>query len=169
MSRTDRPDSDPLDDGNPILDFRRRFALWNNLSFWRQWALGASLAAVALSGVLVFHTTAAPGYVAVLRSADDGPTWLVSANAADGVLSVRPVGVSTGDGQSYALWAIADDGAPQSLGTIRSSGETAIQLDVEFARRISDATALALMAAGEAPSAATGRPIYRGQWLPLAR
>ena len=48
MSRTDPPE-----DGNPILDFRRRFALWNNLSFWRQWALGGSLAALALLAVVV--------------------------------------------------------------------------------------------------------------------
>ncbi len=169
MSRTDPPGSDPDEGGNPILDFRRRFALWNNLSFWRQWALGANLAALAFLAVIVFDTPSAPGYVAVLRSGHEGPAWLVTANTTEGVLSVRPVGGLSTGGQTYELWAIPDQEAPRSLGTVRASGEIEIPLDVELARAISGATALAIGPAGQSPTAAPNRPMYRGQLLPLAR
>lgn len=166
MSRTDRPDTDPQDAESPVLDFRRRFALWNNLSFWRQWAVGASLAAIALLAVAVLHTPAAPGYVAVLTPDDDRPAWLVTANTADGVFIVRPVGALNTGGQSYELWMISGDGVPRSLGTVGSSGETAIPLDVELARRIAGIV-LAIAPEGEPPRAISDRPIYRGQLLPL--
>lgn len=169
MSRTDRPDHDPPDAENPVLDFRRRFALWNNLSFWRQWAVGASLAAIALLAVAVLHTPAAPGYVAVLTPDDDRPAWLVTANTADGVLSVQPNGASIGDGESYELWAIPREGAPRSLGTVRGSGETEIPLDVEFARRIAEAASLVIGPAGQSPTAPSDRRSYRGRLLSFAR
>ena len=166
MSRTDRSDSDPREGGNPILDFRRRFALWNNLSFWRQWALGGSLAALALLAVLVLDRPGSPHYVAVLQSGEDHPAWLVSANTVEGVFIVRPVGALNAGGQSYELWMISGDGVPQSLGTVGSSGETAIPLDVELARRIAGIV-LAIAPEGEPPRAISDRPIYRGQMLPL--
>ena len=169
MSRTDRPGPDPLDGGNPVLDFRRRFALWNNLSFWRQWAVGASLAAGALLALTVFDTPSAPGYVSVLRSANDDPAWLVSVNTAEGALSVRPVGTLRAGEETYELWAIPDEGTPRSLGTVRASGETAFQLDVELARRIAGTGALVIGPAGVSPTAAPDRRLYRGQLLPLAR
>ena len=169
MSRTDRPGPDPLDGGYPVLDFRRRFALWNNLSFWRQWAVGASLAAGALLALVVFDTPSAPGYVSVLRSADDDPAWLVSVNTAEGALSVRPVGTLRADEETYELWAIPNEGTPRSLGTVRASGETAFQLDIEHARRVVGAGALVIGPAGVSPMAAPDRRIYRGQLLPLAR
>ncbi len=164
MSRTDPPE-----DGNPILDFRRRFALWNNLSFWRQWALGGSLAALALLAVVVLDRPGSPHYVAVLQSGEDDPAWLVSASTADGVLSVRPLGAARADGQPYELWAISEDGTPRSLGTIRATGETAIPLDVELARRIAGASALAIGPPGVSPTASSARGIYWGQLLPPGR
>ena len=164
MSRTDGPEG-----GNPILDFRRRFALWNNLSFWRQWAFGGSLAALALLAVVVLDRPDSPHYVAVLQSGENDPAWLVSASTADGVLSVRPLGAASADGQPYELWAISEDGAARSLRTIRPGGETAIPLDVELARRIAGANALAIGPPGMSPVAASARGIYRGQMLPLGR
>lgn len=164
MSRTDRPE-----DGNPILDFRRRFALWNNLSFWRQWALGGSLAALALLAVVVLDRPGSPHYVAVLQSGGGDPAWLVSASTVDGVLSVRPLGAAGADGQPYELWAISEEGAPRSLGTIRAIGETAIPLDIERARRIAGASALAIGPPGVSPTASSARGIYRGRILPPGR
>ena len=169
MSRTDRPGPDPLDGGNPVLDFRRRFALWNNLSFWRQWAVGASLAAIALLGVLVLDTPTAPGYVAVLRSAEDNPAWLVSADTAEGVLSVRPIGAWDAARQSFELWAIPPESAPQPLGVVRTSGATEIPLDVELARKIAGAAALVIGPAGQPPTETADRRSYRGDLLPLHR
>ena len=168
MSRTDRPDSDPREGGNPILDFRRRFSLWNNLSFWRQWAFGASLAALALLAVVVLDRPGSPRYVAVLQSGEDEPAWLVSANTAAGVLSVRALDAASADGQPYELWAISEEGTSRSLGTIRAIGETAIPLDFELARRIAGANALAIGPSGVSPAAAPDRT-YRGQLLPLSR
>lgn len=169
MSRTDRPGPDPLDGGNPILDFRRRFALWNNLSFWRQWAVGASLAAVAFLAVIVLDAPSAPGYVAVLRSAEDNPAWLVSADTAEGVLSVRPIGAWGAARQSFELWAIPLGSAPQPLGAVRAAGETDIPLDVELVRKIADAATLAIGPAGQPPTETAGRRSYRGNLLPLHR
>ena len=169
MSRTDRPGPDPPDDGNPVLDFRRRFALWNNLSFWRQWAVGASLAAIAFLAVIVLDGPTAPGYVAVLRSADDNPAWLVSADTVEGALSVRLVGARSAAGQTFQLWAIPSEGVAQSLGAIPASGETDIPLDVELARKVASAETLVIGPAGVSPMAASVGRIYRGQLLPLAR
>ena len=169
MSRTDRPDSDSGEGGNPVLDFRRRFALWNNLSFWRQWALGASLAALAFLAVIVLDTPSAPGYVAVLRSGHEGPAWLVTANTTEGVLTIRPLGASNAGGRAYELWTIPEESTPLSLGTVQVSGETAIPLDIGLARRIADAGALAIVPEGESPASASNRPMYRGQLLSLAR
>ena len=169
MSRTDGPHSDPLDDGNPVLDFRRRFALWNNLSFWRQWALGASLAAIAFLAVIVRDAPTAPGYVAVLQSADDNPAWLVSADTAEGVLSVRPIGAWGAAAQSFELWAIPPESAPQPLGAVRTSGATEIPLDVELARKIAGAATFVIGPAGQPPTETAGRRSYRGDLLPLYR
>ena len=169
MSRTDRPGSDPREGGDRVSDFRRRFALWNNLSFWRQWALGASLTALAFLGVIVLDTPGGPHFVAVLQSGADSPAWLVSANTAEGVLSVRPIAALSPGARTYELWAIPGEGAPRSLGTVAASGETAIPLDVELARRIAGTATLVIGPAGESPTAAAGRPMYRGQLLPLAR
>ena len=169
MSRTDRPGPAPPDDGNPVLDFRRRFALWNNLSFWRQWAVGASLAAVAFLAVIVLDAPSAPGYVAVLRSADDGPAWLVSADTAEGVLSVRPLGAWGAARQSFELWAIPPGSAPEPLGAVRTSGATEIPLDVELARKIAGAAAFVIGPAGQPPTEPAGRRSYRGDLLSLHR
>lgn len=169
MSRTERPDSDPLEGGNPVIDFRRRFALWNNLSFWRQWALGASLAALAFLAVVVLDRPAAPGYVAVLGPGNNGAAWLVTANTAEGVLSVRPIGAAIEDGQSYELWAIPHGGAPQSLGVVRAPGETEIALDIELVRKIAGAATLAIGAAGQPPTETASRQVYRGRLQSLAQ
>ena len=168
MSRTDPPDPDPREGGNPILDFRRRFALWNNLSFWRQWALGGSLAALALLAVVVLDRPGSPRYVAVLQSGEDNPAWLVSANTVENVLSIRPVAASDPDGKSYWLWLIPAQGPPQSLGAIGNSKETEIPIDIDLARAISGAAAfgISLEPAGGPPAGTyTGTLLFLGKSL----
>ena len=172
MSRTDRPDPDPREGGNPIQDFRRRFALWNNLSFWRQWALGGSLAALALLAVVVLDRPGSPHYVAVLQSGEDDPAWLVSANTEGNVLSIRPVAALKPDGKSYWLWLIPDRGRPRPLGAIGSSGETTIPIDIDLARAISGAAAfgVSLEPAGGPPTGMpTGALLFLGKSLSVTR
>ena len=158
--------------GNPILDFRRRFALWNNLSFWRQWALGGSLAALALLAVVVLDRPGSPHYVAVLQSGGDDPAWLVSANTVENVLSIRPVAELNPDGKTYWLWMIPAQGSPRSLGAIGDSGETAIPIDIDLARAISGAAAfgISLEPAGGPPAGTpSGALLFLGKSLSLTR
>lgn len=139
-----------------------------SLSFWRSFALMAgALACVLLAAFLWFpqRTSVEPVFVAVLASSDGAPRAVVSMQSPDlvRVRIVKPWKITL-ERRDLELWALPKDGAPRSLGTVTTAGETRLHIRSSDPR-ILDATAFAISlepSGGSLTGAPTGPVLCSG-------
>jgi anti-sigma-K factor RskA len=161
--------------------------LSESLTFWRGWAIGATvLAAIAIfvaARALLPSTPAtsnapmiaewrAPGstHVAVLNNQDAHAVMLVAWDATHDTITVqRLAGAAPPQGRALQLWAVPPQGHPVSLGVLPASGETKLSA---HAQRPDSYTALAIsvepMGGSPNPDGPSGPIVYVGKLLPVS-
>lgn len=149
--------------------------LWHCLSFWRRWAIAATVCAVmaitfALRSLLpgLSGQSAAPaiGYVAILNDNQAHAGMLVTWDARRRVLVFKALApYPLNAAQVMQLWGLPPRGQPQALGLLPRQGVLEIQMDrpPPF-----PALAISVEPAGGSPNphAPSGPVIYHGVLLP---
>lgn len=143
--------------------------------FWPALAMAATLAAVALAGMLVTGlpgrieppaaSDQAPRFASIIRDADSGAGWLVTAYPDQGKLQVVALrGYPVADQKSLELWLLPPGGAPLSVGLLPQQGSASMSLPVSAAASLTaDAKlAVSLEPAGGSP---TGAPTGAVLWV----
>lgn len=155
-----------------IAESQIRSAPARGLSFWRGLAGFASVAALALAGLLATPEPVRPPVVIVLNATEaaagtpggTAPGSIVASISGDGrAVVTQPVAqVAVQPDRVLELWAVPGSGAPRSLGLISASGATV----VPKAQQLKGAAALAvsLEPTGGSPTGApTGPVLYVGK------
>jgi anti-sigma-K factor RskA len=137
-----------------------RVGLWQNVRFWRGFALGASaLAAAALAALIYVGPIAAPSVPLVARlDAEGGQAGFVAAvDSGHGNLTIVPAALLGAEQKSLELWLIPPGDKPHSLGLIDPSRPVTIKVPRDLLARVSDEAVLAVSLEPEGGSP-TGQP-----------
>jgi anti-sigma-K factor RskA len=162
-------------------------SVFENLAFWRGWALGVTgLAVVALvvavrsllpSGVtpstaptVAQQTEAAVTHVAVLNDKQTHPVMLVAWDEAHSTMTLHPLGkVDLPAGRAMELWGIPANGHPVSLGLLPDSASGKVTAGQQKPESYT-ALAVSIEAPGGSPdhNAPTGPVVFSGKLLPVS-
>lgn len=163
-------------------------SLFENLAFWRGWALGVTgLAAVAvvvavrsLLPVATPPATAptiaqqqpetAVSHVAVLNNKDSHPVMLVAWDETHSSMTLHPLGnVELPAGKAMELWGIPANGHPVALGMLPDSASGKVPAGVQKPESYA-ALAVSIEAPGGSPNpnAPTGPVVFSGKLLPVS-
>ncbi|MEZ0603378.1 anti-sigma factor domain-containing protein [Paraburkholderia sp. IW21] len=161
--------------------------IFENLAFWRGWALGVTgLAAVAVvvavrsllpsSTVPSTVTTvaqqpeAAVSHVAVLNNKEAHPVMLVAWDEVHSTMTLHPLGkVDLPAGRAMELWGIPANGHPVSLGLLPDSASGKVTAGQQKPQSYA-ALAVSIEAPGGSPdhNAPTGPVVFSGKLLPVS-
>lgn len=162
-------------------------SLFENLAFWRGWALGVTgVAAVALvvavRSLLPSATTPATAptvaqqpetavsHVAVLNNKEAHPVMLVAWDEAHSTMTVHPLGkVDLPEGRAMELWGIPASGHPVSLGMLPDSANGKVTAGQQKPESYA-ALAVSIEAPGGSPdhNAPSGPVVFTGKLLPVS-
>ncbi|CAB3640600.1 hypothetical protein LMG24238_00228 [Paraburkholderia sediminicola] len=162
-------------------------SIFENLAFWRGWAIGVTgFAAVALvvavrsllpSGVtpstaptVAQQPEAAVSHVAVLNDKDSHPVMLVAWDEARSTMTLHPLGkVDLPAGRAMELWGIPASGHPVSLGLLPDSASGKVTAGQQKPESYA-ALAVSIEAPGGSPdhNAPTGPVVFSGKLLPVS-
>lgn len=146
-----------------VAGWRRRVAAWR---------IATGVATTVALGALAFIYLQRPEQVgqvtpliAVLKPADSGAVWLVSAQTGQTV--IRPISQpQLAPGRSFELWAVPANGTPVSLGLLDPQGPTVLKLPPERLARVAPGETLAVSiepAGGSPTGQPTGPVVYTGR------
>ena len=149
---------------------RRAPAGLSRLAFWRGLAAVASVAALALGGLLAVPDPVLPPIVVVLNATETvaaggaANTFIAGVSGDRRALVTRPLlTVALQNDRVLELWALAGTGAPRSLGLISASRATVVSR--RDALRGATGLAVSLEPVGGSPTGApTGPVLYVGQF-----
>jgi anti-sigma-K factor RskA len=162
-------------------------SVFENLAFWRGWALGVTgLAAVAVVVAVrsLLPSTTAPvtaptvaqqpetavSHVAVLNNKDAHPVMLVAWDEAHSTMTVHPLGkVELPAGRAMELWGIPASGHPVSLGMLPDSANGKVTAGQQKPENYA-ALAVSIEAPGGSPdhNAPSGPVVFTGKLLPVS-
>ncbi|HZZ05314.1 anti-sigma factor [Paraburkholderia sp.] len=162
-------------------------SIFENLAFWRGWALGVTgLAAVAVvvavrsllpAGVtpataptVAQQPETAVSHVAVLNNKEAHPVMLVAWDEARSTLTLHPLGkVNLPAGRAMELWGIPANGHPVSLGMLPDSASGRVAAGVQKPESY-EALAVSIEAPGGSPdhNAPSGPVVFSGKLLPVS-
>lgn len=162
-------------------------SIFENLAFWRGWALGVTgLAAVAVvvavRSLLPSATTPATApvvaqqpetavtHVAVLNNKDSHPVMLVAWDEAHSTMTLHPLGnVELPAGRAMELWGIPASGHPVALGMLPDSASGKVPAGQQKPESYA-ALAVSIEAPGGSPNpdAPSGPVVYSGKLLPVS-
>ncbi|MGQ7935233.1 anti-sigma factor [Paraburkholderia sp. D1E] len=162
-------------------------SIFENLAFWRGWALGVTgLAAVAVvvavrsllpSGVtpstaptVAQQPETAVSHVAVLNNKEAHPVMLVAWDEAHSTMTLHPLGkVDLPAGRAMELWGIPANGHPVSLGMLPDSASGKVTAGVQKPESY-EALAVSIEAPGGSPdhNAPSGPVVFSGKLLPVS-
>ncbi|TDY21157.1 anti-sigma-K factor RskA [Paraburkholderia sp. BL6665CI2N2] len=162
-------------------------SIFENLAFWRGWALGVTgLAAVAVvvavrsllpsatppvtAPIVAQQPEAAVSHVAVLNNKDAHPVMLVAWDEAHSTMTVQPLGkVDLPAGRAMELWGIPASGHPVSLGMLPDSANGKVTAGQQKPENYA-ALAVSIEAPGGSPdhNAPSGPVVFTGKLLPVS-
>ncbi|MFM0291764.1 Anti-sigma-K factor RskA [Burkholderia sp. WP9] len=162
-------------------------SLFENLAFWRGWALGVTgVAAVALvvavrsllpsatapvtAPTVAQQPETAVSHVAVLNNKDAHPVMLVAWDEAHSTMTVHPLGkVDLPAGRAMELWGIPASGHPVSLGMLPDSANGKVTAGQQKPESYA-ALAVSIEAPGGSPdhNAPSGPVVFTGKLLPVS-
>lgn len=122
-------------------------SLWQSLTFWRSFAIGAAALAAASIGALTFieiSPVARPPMLATLGASNGQPTFVAAVNAGGTGLLVVPAALLTSDPRAMELWVIPTGDKPHSLGLIEPGRPVHLAVPRELAGRLTADAALAV-------------------------
>jgi anti-sigma-K factor RskA len=161
---------------------------YDNLAFWRGWAVGVTAIAaiavvVAVRSLLPSETNAPPAaptvaqqpetvvsHVAVLNNKDAQPVLLVSWDETHSTMSVQRLGqLALPPGKAMELWGIPASGHPVALGMMPDSGNGKVTAGEQKPESYA-ALAISIEAPGGSPNpnAPTGPVVYSGKLVPVS-
>ncbi|MFM0715216.1 anti-sigma factor [Paraburkholderia strydomiana] len=168
--------------------------LFDNLAFWRGWAIGttalAAIAVVVAVRALLPATTVptaptpvptpaptiaqkpAPSvsHVAVLNSTDARPVMLIAWDEGRSTMTLQPLGkVDVPPGRTMELWGIPANGHPVSLGLLPDSATGTVTAGQQKPENY-EALAVSIEAPGGSPdhNAPSGPVVFTGKLLPVS-
>lgn len=160
---------------------------YDNLAFWRGWAIGVTALAaiavvVAVRSLLPFGETTPPAqtvaqqpetlvsHVAVLNNKDAQPVLLVAWDESHATMSLHRLGdVSLPPGKAMELWGIPASGHPVALGMMPDSGNGKVTAGQQRPENYA-ALAISIEAPGGSPNpnGPTGPVVFSGKLLPVS-
>ncbi|WP_144110390.1 anti-sigma factor domain-containing protein [Paraburkholderia sp. BCC1886] len=160
--------------------------LFENLAFWRGWAIGvtgfAAVAAVVAvrsllpSGTAPVQVASVAGqpatsvsHVAVLNDKEAHPVMLVAWDEARSTMTLHPLGkVDLPAGRAMELWGIPASGHPVALGMLPDSANGKVTAGVQKPESYA-ALAVSIEAPGGSPNpnAPSGPVVFSGKLLPV--
>ncbi|MFL9947736.1 anti-sigma factor [Paraburkholderia agricolaris] len=162
-------------------------SIFENLAFWRGWAIGVTgfaviAAVVAVRSLLPSAATtsttptvaqqpeAAVSHVAVLNDKDTHPVMLVAWDETHATMTLHPLAkVDLPAGRAMELWGIPASGHPVSLGMLPDSANGKVTAGQQKPERYA-ALAVSIEAPGGSPdhNAPTGPVVFSGKLLPVS-
>jgi anti-sigma-K factor RskA len=162
-------------------------SLFDNVAFWRGWAIGVTaLAAVAVviavrsllpsattqpaAPTLAQQPEAAVSHVAVLNNQDSHPVMLVAWDETHSTMTLHPLGkVEVPAGRAMELWGIPASGHPVALGMLRFRASGRVTAGQQKPESYA-ALAVSIEAPGGSPNpnAPTGPVVFSGKLLPVS-
>jgi anti-sigma-K factor RskA len=122
-------------------------SLWQSLTFWRSFAVGAAALAAASIGALTFiaiSPVARPPMLATLGSASGQLNFVAAINAGGKSLVIVPAVLLATDQRAMELWLIPAGDKPHSLGLIEPGRPVRLDVPRDLVTRISTEAALAV-------------------------
>jgi anti-sigma-K factor RskA len=148
---------------------RGREGPWSQLWVWRASTAGALAAAAALAVVVWTATPEPPPTTpegaerrgAVLVSNEGGPAFIATLESDGRVVITAMEPVTLSPDRSLELWLVPREGAPLSLGLVRTARTTVLAMPPELHQtaRTAPALALSLEPAGGSPGESASGPI----------
>ncbi|WP_342151033.1 anti-sigma factor domain-containing protein [Methylorubrum sp. SB2] len=146
--------------------------LVRKVRFWRRATVAAGAAGLAAAGLALALTGSLrptpPGgrSVAVVTSGGDLPALVVSVDATEGTVRVRPLAARTPEGRSLELWSIDAGAAPRPLGLV-GTAPSRLALPPEAGTLEGATLAVSVEPPGGSPTGQpTGPVIYSGKLIP---
>jgi len=122
-------------------------SLWQSLVFWRSFAIGSALLAVASIGALTFIEISPPGRAplyATLGAGGGQPNFVAAVNATGTSMLVVPAALLSADQRAMQLWLIPAGDKPHSLGLIDPTRPVRVDVPPDLAGRFTQDAALAV-------------------------
>ena len=122
-------------------------SLWQSLTFWRSFAVGAAALAVASVGALTFieiSPVARPPMLATLGTPSGQLNFVAAINAGGKSLVIVPAVLVATDQRAMELWLIPAGDRPHSLGLIEPGRPVRLDVPQDLMMRISTEAALAV-------------------------
>ncbi len=134
-----------------------RAGVWENLAFWRIFALASALAAACLA--VVIYLGAVGGQAPLVATIEGGGSraFVATVDAKHGTVAVVPAAYAADATRVPELWIIPADGKPRSMGLLRADRPVTLTLSSELAAfaRSNAVLAVSLEPPGGSP---TGQP-----------
>jgi anti-sigma-K factor RskA len=171
----------------PPVPARASRGLFDNLAFWRGWAIGvtavAALAVVVAVRSLLPSTSTQPSaptvaqqaapavsHVAVLNNQDSHPVMLVAWDETHSTMTLQPLGkVDVPAGKAMELWGIPASGHPVALGMLPDSASGKLTAGQQKPESYA-ALAVSIEAPGGSPNpnAPSGPVVFSGKLVPVS-
>jgi anti-sigma-K factor RskA len=140
---------------------QERAGLWQNIVFWRGFALASALAAACLA-VVVFLGTLQPQAPLVATIEGGGQrSFVATADPRQGTITVVPAAFAADATRVPELWLIPPGGKPLPLGLLRADRAVVITIPAALAAQTASGATLAvsLEPPGGSPSGAPTGPV----------
>ncbi len=122
----------------------RRGSLWDNLAFWRGFALASALAAACLAVVIYVGAIGQPQPLIAAIEGGGRHQFVATIDARRGTVSVVPAAYSPDTTRVPELWLIPADGKPRPVGLLRADQAVTITLPADLAALAKTSVVLAV-------------------------
>ncbi len=136
-------------------------SLWQNLAFWRVFALASALAAACLAAFIYVGALAPPAPLVATIEGGGHRQFVATIDARRGSIAVQPAAYSADATREPELWLIPADGKPRPLGMLRADRAVSIAIPADLVgMTVSNAVlAVSLEPPGGSPTGAPTGPV----------
>jgi anti-sigma-K factor RskA len=139
----------------------QRTSLWQNLMFWRGFAIAGALATACLGGLIYFGAISSHQPLIATIESGGNRFFVATLDAKRGTIAMVPVSFPADATRVPELWLIPADGKPRPLGMLRSDRPVTITIPAEYmAQTVSNAVlAVSLEPPGGSTTGAPTGPV----------